>query len=198
MTIDCNPNVTISVYNNLKLYASISVSDAMKSLATVGDLLKVSNAASLGYPCSISIKILSEYQSLITDTVQSCSDFAFNCISTINQHELTLHIPHNFQQKAMAMIGRTSEKAKQMAEQSQNLVDLAKKIVGKSTEVVILATGDKNDTISAEREKLHISAASAIAEAILKACCNEIEKILDNENKIIDEIKKESNQTLKL
>ncbi|KAN0033773.1 hypothetical protein ACTFIV_000241 [Dictyostelium citrinum] len=153
--IGCSANVTVAVNKNLKLYASISVSDAMKSLATVGDLLKVANAAAHGFPCSISIiAILSNYQSLVNDTVHTCSTFVFNCIAAINQHELALRIAADFPQKAMALISKTAEKAKQMAEQSQKLVDFAKKLVDQSTNALVLATGDKNDAIESEREAI--------------------------------------------
>ncbi|EAL72394.1 hypothetical protein DDB_G0270088 [Dictyostelium discoideum AX4] len=151
--VQCSPNVTVAVNNNLKLYASISVNDAMKSLATVGDLLKVANAAAHGFPCSVPIiAILSDYQSLVNDTVNTCSTFVFNCIGAINQHALALRIAADFPQKAMAMISKTAEKAKEMAEQSQKLVDFAKKLVDKSTEALTMATGDQKDTMAAERE----------------------------------------------
>ncbi|KAN0033779.1 hypothetical protein ACTFIV_000247 [Dictyostelium citrinum] len=151
--VQCSPNVNVAVNNNLKLYASISVNDAMKSLATVGDLLKVANAAAHGFPCSVPIiQILSEYQSLINDTVNTCSTFVFNCIAAINQHALALRIAADFPQKAMGLIGKTAEKAKEMAEQSQKLVDFAKRLVDKSTEALTMATGDQKDTMAAERE----------------------------------------------
>ncbi|KAM9999714.1 hypothetical protein ACTFIZ_008165 [Dictyostelium cf. discoideum] len=151
--VQCSPNVTVSVNSNLKLYASISVSDAMKSLATVGDLLKVANAASHGFPCSVPIiAILSDYQSLVNDTVNTCSTFVFNCIGAINQHELALRIAADFPQKSMTLIGKTAEKATEMAKQSQQLVDFAKKLVDKSTEALTMATGDQNDTMASERE----------------------------------------------
>ncbi|KAN0008754.1 hypothetical protein ACTFIU_009483 [Dictyostelium citrinum] len=151
--VGCSANVTVAVNNNLKLYASISVSDAMKSLATVGDLLKVANAAAHGFPCSVPIiAILSDYQSLVNDTVHTCSTFVFNCIAAINQHELALRIAADFPQKAMGLIGKTAEKAKEMAEQSQKLVDFAKKLVDKSTDALTIATGDQKDTMAAERE----------------------------------------------
>ncbi|KAM9961408.1 hypothetical protein ACTFIR_004253 [Dictyostelium discoideum] len=151
--IQCSPNVTVAVNSNLKLYASISVSDAMKSLATVGDLLKVANAAAHGFPCSVPIiAILSDYQSLVNDTVNTCSTFVFNCIGAINQHALALRIAADFPQKAMGLIGKTAEKASEMALQSQKLVDFAKKLVDKSTEALTMATGDQKDTMAAERE----------------------------------------------
>ncbi|KAM9960332.1 hypothetical protein ACTFIW_009466 [Dictyostelium discoideum] len=151
--VQCSPNVTVAVNNNLKLYASISVNDAMKSLATVGDLLKVANAAAHGFPCSVPIiAILSDYQSLVNDTVNTCSTFVFNCIGAINQHALALRIAADFPQKAMGLISKTAEKAKEMAEQSQKLVDFAKKLVDKSTEALTMATGDQKDTMAAERE----------------------------------------------
>ncbi|KAN0025646.1 hypothetical protein ACTFIU_001742 [Dictyostelium citrinum] len=151
--VQCSPNVNVAVNNNLKLYASISVNDAMKSLATVGDLLKVANAAAHGFPCSVPIiQILSEYQSLINDTVNTCSTFVFNCIAAINQHALALRIAADFPQKSMGLIGKTAEKAKEMAEQSQKLVDFAKRLVDKSTEALTMATGDQKDTMAAERE----------------------------------------------
>ncbi|KAN0030409.1 hypothetical protein ACTA71_010174 [Dictyostelium dimigraforme] len=125
----------------------------MKSLATVGDLLKVANAAAHGFPCSVPIiAILSDYQSLVNDTVNTCSTFVFNCIAAINQHELALRIAADFPQKAMGLIGKTAEKAKEMAEQSQKLVDFAKKLVDKSTDALVMATGDQKDTMAAERE----------------------------------------------
>ncbi|KAM9983593.1 hypothetical protein ACTFIY_000300 [Dictyostelium cf. discoideum] len=151
--VQCSPNVTVAVNNNLKLYASISVNDAMKSLATVGDLLKVANAAAHGFPCSVPIiAILSDYQSLVNDTVNTCSTFVFNCIGAINQHALALRIAADFPQKAMGLISKTAEKAKEMAEQSQKLVDFAKKLVDKSTEALTMATGDQKDTMASERE----------------------------------------------
>ncbi|KAN0030384.1 hypothetical protein ACTA71_010149 [Dictyostelium dimigraforme] len=151
--VKCSPNVTVAVNNNLKLYASISVNDAMKSLATVGDLLKVANAAAHGFPCSVPIiQILSEYQSLVNDTVNTCSTFVFNCIAAINQHALALRIAADFPQKSMGLISKTAEKAKEMADQSQVLVDFAKKLVDKSTEALTMATGDQKDTMAAERE----------------------------------------------
>ncbi|KAM9983576.1 hypothetical protein ACTFIY_000305 [Dictyostelium cf. discoideum] len=151
--VQCSPNVTVVVNSNLKLYASISVSDAMKSLATIDGLLKVANALAHRFSCSVPIiAILSDYQSLVNDTVKTYSTFVFNYIGDINQHALASSIAADFPQKSMGLISKTAEKAIEMAQQSQKLVDFAKKLVDKSTEAPTMATDDQKDTMASERE----------------------------------------------
>ncbi|KAM9984786.1 hypothetical protein ACTFIY_009216 [Dictyostelium cf. discoideum] len=189
--VQSSPKVTVAVENNLKLYASISVSDAMQSLATVGELLKVANAAANGHSCSKPIiKILAEYQSLVNDTVSTCSLFVFNCIASLKQHELALRLAEKQPLKALSIMSKTAEKAKEMAEKSQQLVNMSKVLVDQSTEALEMATGDKNDEIVKENEiikkqgELEAQAAKLRTEVEdLKRQAEEFKQLADNASK---------------
>ncbi|KAM9973330.1 hypothetical protein ACTFIR_012706 [Dictyostelium discoideum] len=189
--VQSSPKVTVAVENNLKLYASISVSDAMQSLATVGELLKVANAAANGHSCSKPIiKILAEYQSLVNDTVSTCSLFVFNCIASLKQHELALRLAEKQPLKALSIMSKTAEKAKEMADKSQQLVNMSKVLVDQSTEALEMATGDKNDEIVKENEvikkqgELEAQAAKLRTEVEdLKRQAEEFKQLADNASK---------------
>ncbi|KAK5575604.1 hypothetical protein RB653_006737 [Dictyostelium firmibasis] len=196
--ISCSANVTSAVNNNLKLYASISVSDAMQSLATVGELLKVANAASDGHQCSKPIiKILAEYQSLVSETVNTCSIFTLNSIAAINQHTLALRIAEKFPQKAMVFIAKTAEKAKEMAEKSQKLVELAKELVDQSTEALVIATDNKVDAMAAEKEVEKKQGELESQAAKLRTEIDDLKKQAEEFKELADKASKEASEQRK-
>ncbi|KAK5580186.1 hypothetical protein RB653_000199 [Dictyostelium firmibasis] len=155
IAVGCNANVTVIVNNNLKLYESISLSDAIQSLATVGELLKVAHSASEGHIFGAPIfKIIIDHQSLVYETIITCFSFVNNCIGAIKNHEIALRIATRSPQKSMIYISKTAEKAnKEMAENSQKLVDFIKKLVEKSTDFLVLATGGQKDTVASEERE---------------------------------------------
>ncbi|EAL70458.1 hypothetical protein DDB_G0272877 [Dictyostelium discoideum AX4] len=191
--VQSSPKVTVAVENNLKLYASISVSDAMQSLATVGELLKVANAAANGHSCSKPIiKILAEYQSLVNDTVSTCSLFVFNCIASLKQHELALRLAEKQPLKALSIMSKTAEKAKEMADKSQQLVNMSKILVDQSTEALEMATGDKNDEIVKENEVIKKQGELEAQAAKLRTEVEDLKRQADEFKQLADKASKEA------
>ncbi|KAN0008755.1 hypothetical protein ACTFIU_009484 [Dictyostelium citrinum] len=196
--VQCSPKVTVAVENNLKLYASISVSDAMKSLATVGELLKVANAAANGHSCSKPIiKILAEYQSLVNDTVSTCSLFVFNCIASLKQHELALRLAEKQPLKALSIMSKTAEKAKEMADKSQQLVNMSKVLVDQSTEALEMATGDKNDEIIKENEVIKKQGELEAQAAKLRTEIDDLKRQAEEFKELADKASKEASEQRK-
>ncbi|KAN0030382.1 hypothetical protein ACTA71_010147 [Dictyostelium dimigraforme] len=190
-----NPNVTLAVENNLRLYASISVSDAMKSLATVGELLKVANAAADGHSCAKPIiKILAEYQSLVNDTASTCALFALNSLASLKQHELALRLAEKQPQKALSIISKTAEKAKEMAEKSQKLVEMSKILVDQSTEALEMATGDKNDEIIKENEVVKKQGELEAQAAKLRTEIDDLKRQADEFKELADKASNEASE----
>ncbi|EGC32996.1 hypothetical protein DICPUDRAFT_98698 [Dictyostelium purpureum] len=151
--VNCSPDVKKAVDSNNMVYTTINVSDAMIKLATVGELLKVANAASNGFPCSVPIiSILADYQSLVNDTVNTTSKFVYFSMASLSQHSLALRIVQKYPQKALALLGKTSEKAKEMSDICQKLIDLAKNLVDKSIQALKIATGDQVGVMEKEKE----------------------------------------------
>ncbi|EGC34363.1 hypothetical protein DICPUDRAFT_92233 [Dictyostelium purpureum] len=195
-----NKTVETIVESNLKTYVTINVSEAMKQLATVGDLLKIANAASKGFPSSVPIiEILGSYQTMINDTVNTTSTFVMNCIDCIKFYKFALKFSEkNKLAKSIEIIGRAAEKAKEMALKSEELVKKAENLVKLSMDALKTATSDHVKSVDElkanEKKQAELNAA---AEG-LKSEIESLKGQIDEMKELADKAGKEAAEDRKM
>ncbi|EGC32163.1 hypothetical protein DICPUDRAFT_95334 [Dictyostelium purpureum] len=196
-----NKTVEDAVNSNLQTYVTINVSQAMKQLATVGDLLKIAYAASKDFPSSVPIiGILGSYQSMINDTVNTSSNFVMLCIDSIEFYNIALKFANKKKlAKSIEIIGRAAKKAKEMATISDTLVQKAENLVQLSMDALKTATNDQVKSVEELKEnekkqgELNANAESLKSEiASLKGQIEEMKDLADKAGKEAEEERKMS------
>ncbi|KAN0047889.1 hypothetical protein ACTA71_002277 [Dictyostelium dimigraforme] len=189
-----NKKIATEVNDFLKLYAAISVTEAMESLSIVGDLLKLSNAASDGLPCSGPIiDILSDYQSLIATSLNACICFADQSKESVNHYYTALKFAEKDTLKAMGVLGLTAKKAQQMSNQSKILIDLSTQLVNKSTVALGKAVIGKSSVVEQLKEAQKRENDIEGQVSVLKTEIDELKKQVDEFNRLIKKEKASRN-----
>jgi hypothetical protein len=137
-------------------YSSIDVSNVMTQLAQVGQLIQIAYAGSQGFPCSVSIiELLSNFQGLIKNSVVASNAFVEASLRSLKLYGLAFKLANGYNKfdKALQMISKCAEIAKEMADISSKLVNESQALCDLSKKSLKIAIEDKNVSM-AERERI--------------------------------------------
>ncbi|KAJ3235216.1 hypothetical protein HDU81_000735 [Chytriomyces hyalinus] len=122
---------------------TINVPETMQKLSKVGSLLQLAYAGTKGLPCSKhTMMMLCSYQTLIKDSHVATNLFVQSSLLAVKQHQLALRILPRGPDRALRIIAKTSEMARQMAEASSNLVASSENMVKLAQDALIQAATD--------------------------------------------------------
>ena len=122
----CNiPEINQIVEQNEQTYYTINVEKAMEELTQVGQLLQIAYASSKGFSCSTAVlKILSNYQHLVKDSVLITSTFVEVVLKALSFHKLAIILAEKDKlDKALTIFTEFGEFAQKMADECNKLVE---------------------------------------------------------------------------
>ncbi|KAN0043317.1 hypothetical protein ACTA71_010965 [Dictyostelium dimigraforme] len=162
-----NDELSKYVQENQSSYTTISIPDIMEKLMIGGDLLKVSIAASYGFPCNKNILAITlDYQSFIKESYKSCSVFVMKSIEAIQLIKDGLDEAENDLDYSIDLIMTTCEMANEMEQIANQMSHLAGNLVKKSTEALLSANDNREDVLNEEKEKKLESEIGSIGSSI--------------------------------
>eukprot|EP01084_Bolivina_argentea_P101570 182074_1 len=149
-----------------KKYYEINVTDAMKKLASCGQLIQLAYASTDGFKAQADVgELLSNYSTLVKTSYIASAKFVNASISALGYHKLALKILKKKPAKSVVFLGKCAQLADEMANVAGELSIKAELLVVMATKALKQAITDKN--ISSE-EKKKIEAAIAEAETAKK------------------------------
>ena len=202
--LDFNKQLEAKINQNIQKCLIIDVSVAMKNLANVGNIIKLAYAGSKGFPCStVTIEILSKYQSMIKNTFITTVSFVDACLAALKYHKMGLILAEKGKlENSLKIIEKCSELAGKMAVKSAELASEAKNLCDLSEKALITA---QNDHTVSETEKKEIikmineaRARQAKLESTIKSLYDQINEARQKEQEISKKADKERDRAFSL
>ncbi|RNA19763.1 hypothetical protein BpHYR1_012136 [Brachionus plicatilis] len=190
LAIESNKHLDSKLDEFIENNHKIDLSLAMKNLVTVGKILNRAYGGSIGFKCSTStIKILSEYQSMIHNSCLACSTFVSACLNSLKYHKCAIALVEKDKiEAALAIMEKCSELASKMVKASEELANQADELCKLSEEALTAAREDKKvsqQEIEQIAELIRVSRAKqAELEANKNSLPKKIEEIQEEKQKI--------------
>ncbi|KAM9960841.1 hypothetical protein ACTFIW_009997 [Dictyostelium discoideum] len=150
-----NQELLNEVKDTQGIFFKISIPEIMKKLKISVDLVKVSYAASYGFPCSTNIlEIILEFQNFIKTCNETCTVFVLKSIQGLNliKNGLIEAKEGDFDY-AIKLIRSTSKIADIMANEAKNMSILAKNLAEKSSNTLLIANHNRNEVVGIEKKE---------------------------------------------